>query len=234
MIEHLREIKVLSEVADEEISRLAASSRPAQYKRHELIFAAGDPIKEVYLLISGRVRLYSLSEDGREVTLTMLDKGDFLGEAALTDALCWQVNAEAMVPTELCGLLRSCFEELLEREPTVGLAVAREAAAQMQKLQRQIEDLAFKPVVSRMAQLLLDQVQEQGSCFSLGLTHQEIASLIGTTRETASLTLSRLMRLGVLAYDRRTLRIQDIARLRAYARGQLVVRSGRPVMANSP
>lgn len=234
MVERLREIKVLSEVADEEIARLAASSRPAQYKRHELIFAAGDPIKEVYLLVSGRVRLYSLSEDGREMTLTILDKGDFLGEAALTDAPCWQVNAEAMAPTELYGLSRGCFEELLEREPAVGLAVAREAAAQMQKLQRQIEDLAFKPVASRMAQMLLDQAQEQGSCLSLGLTHQEIASLIGTTRETASLTLSRLMRLGVLAYDRRTLRIQDIARLRAYARGQLVVRSGRPVMASSP
>jgi len=234
MVEHLKEIKVLSEVADEEIAWLAASARPAQYRRHEILFAAGDPINEVYLLIKGRIRLYSISEDGREMTLTILDKGDFLGEAALSDSSCWQVNAEAMVSVELYSLPCRRFEELLEKEPTVGLAIARETVAQMQKLQRRVEDLAFKPVASRMAQFLLDQVQEEGSSFSLGLTHQEMASLIGTTRETASLTLGRLMQMGVLAYDRHTLCIRDIARLRAYARGQLVVRThGQPVMAGS-
>ncbi len=223
---YLRRIKILSDLDDAALQTLATKVGHSQFRRRETIFTAWDPSDRVYLLKSGRVKLYMLSEDGREITLAIMEPGDIFGETALVNPAGRQVFAEALDDARVAVLGLRDFEALVRGQPDVALKVTQAIGQQLIRTQRQVESLAFADVSTRLARFLVEQTAERGEPLNggtpvrlaLALTHQEMANLLGTTRETLTSTLNRFVDAGLLSVESRgTLLVQQPDALRARA-----------------
>jgi CRP/FNR family cyclic AMP-dependent transcriptional regulator len=208
---YLKRIKVLSDLDDATLQTVAAKVVHSQFRRRETIFTAWDPSDRVYLLKSGRVKLYMLSEDGREITLAIMEPGDIFGETALVNPAARQVFAEALDDATVAVLGLGDFEALMRGQPGVALKVTQAIGQQLIRTQRQVESLAFADVSTRLARFLVEQTAQRGEPqnggvpvrLPLALTHQEMANLLGTTRETLTSTLNRFVDAGVLSVESR-------------------------------
>lgn len=207
---YLKRIKIFSDLDDATLQSVAAQVAQARFRRRETIFTAWDPSDRVYLLRSGRVKLYMLSDEGREITLAIMEPGDIFGETALVNPAARQVFAEALDDATVAVIGLADFEALMRGQPGVALKVTQAIGQQLIRTQRQVESLAFADVSTRLARFLLGQMAErgerqngQGVRLPLALTHQEMANLLGTTRETLTSTLNRFVDAGVLAVESR-------------------------------
>jgi CRP/FNR family transcriptional regulator len=223
---YLRRITVLSDLDDATLHRVAAKVVTITYRRRETIFNAWDPGDRVFLLRNGRVKLYMLSDEGREITLAIMEPGDIFGETALVNPAARQVFAEALDDATVAVMSLPDFEALMRDEPGVALRVMQAIGRQLIHTQRQVESLAFADVSTRLARFLLDQAANHAQALNggrqlrlpLALTHQEMANLLGTTRETLTATLNRFVDAGVIRVEGRgTLLIRDPDDLRARA-----------------
>lgn len=223
--------KLLGAPADANVARLSNVMIERSIRAHDALFAAGDRSDMVFIVVNGRVKLSTAAENGKEVILDLLKAGDILGETALVESGVRQLSAEALEDSTLLGLRCDDFEVLMRQWPALACAVTKILARRLLLRQRQLQRLVSKSVSSRLAALLLDELHEQ-ACVStvyLDLTHQEIAQLIGTSRETVTALLSRFAGLAMIAHDRRTITVLDLATLTACARGQMQVSPRQPL-----
>lgn len=168
------------------------------------LFEQGDPAGTVYLLKEGRVRLSRLSEDGKEITVAMLGPGDVFGEEAVFGDTARRTVATVIEDALLCTSAADALFALLGEFPQVSLNIARYLRDQRDGAISAVEDLTFLKVPDRIIRLferLAEQhgvPDEAGTRIDLRLTHADIASLVGSTRETVSLEISRLTKAGRL------------------------------------
>ena len=199
-----------------EVNRLI---QPREYNRGELLFAQGDPGTYLYIVRSGRVKLYTVSAEGRQQIIRILEHGDFFGELALfqdRQQLCY---AEAMERSGICLLPRDGFRALLEQEPRIALSLLTAMSARLEQAEKFISDLTLKNVEERLASWLLVMAQKgvptpAGIRITLDLTREELAHLLGTTIETVSRRLNALQAEGVITLQgHRTIFITDSKKL---------------------
>jgi CRP/FNR family transcriptional regulator len=221
---YLKRIKILSEMDDTSLQALAGKVAQHTFKKRETIFTAWDPGDRVYLLKYGRVKLYMLSDEGREITLAIMEPGEIFGETAIVNPAAREVFAEALDDAEVDTLSLDDFSALLASRPDVALKVTQAIGERLIRTQRQVESLVFADVSTRLARFLVDQVGLRGERengwvrLPLALTHQEMANLLGTTRETLTSTLNRFVDSGVLSVEGRgTLVVRDEGELRTRA-----------------
>lgn len=192
------------------------------YDPHCLIYMADQPGDHVYLLKRGRVRLYRVGDDGREITLAVLEAGDVFGDEVLAGSPR-QTFAETLEAAHVCRLRGDDFVELMRGRPEVAIEALRLIAGHSMRSDTQVERVAGRSVIRRVAALLADLAPRAASSgtadLAAGLTHETMASMIGTTRPTFTLELSHLVRLGLVERAGRRLRVPDVTLLRAFADG---------------
>ena len=159
------------------------------------------------MLKTGRVKLSLLSPGGRELTLAFLEPGEIFGEIATDGEEGHATVAEAVEPSIICTLSRDAFERFLSTRPTLGLDIAKFIGFRLRKFQMRLQDLLFLDVKSRILKVLRDLSEDhgvvtpRGIVLKLRLTHQDIANLVGATRETTSSTISELRSAGLIDQD---------------------------------
>jgi CRP/FNR family transcriptional regulator len=216
---------------DADVARLSAIMVERVVHAREPVFAAGDHSDSVYILVRGRVKLATASDNGKEIILDLLKAGDIFGETALVESGVRQLTAEALEESIVLGLRCGDFEALLAEWPALGNAVTKILARRLLQQQRQLQQLVSKSVSSRLATLILEEERRAGGGeVALDLTHLEIAQLIGTSRETVTALLSRFQALRIIAHDRRRLRVLDGERLVDCAQGRLQVSPRQPLL----
>lgn len=189
------------------------------YEKTELLFSQGDPGNYLYIVRSGRVKLYTVSAEGRQQIIRILEHGDFFGELALFQNTWQFCFAEAMEPSGICLLSREDFRHLLERKPKIALSLLTAMSARLQQAEKFISDLTLKKVEERLASWLLVMAQKgvatpAGIRITLDLTREELAHLLGTTIETVSRRLNALQAEGVIRLQgHRTIFITDMKKL---------------------
>ncbi len=194
-----------------------------QFRKGELVYAADDRAEGVYVVVSGRVKIYRLSIDGREIILQILEKGDLFGEDCLMGEQNCESFAEAIAETELRFIARDLVIKRMGHDPMLGMTLFEIAGARLQETQRLVERLAFDAVSSRVANLLLELTENKNSrggaaaTLESGLTHQQMAGMIGTTRETFTSTISRLAAADIVKPHPRRLEILDVSALQNIA-----------------
>ncbi len=204
-----------------ERATLGNSMVALEFNKREIIFAMGDASDGVFVVERGRVKAYRLSEDGREITLGILHPGDILGEESLLTAEPRETFAEALEPTTVFYIDAQELRMLATKSPMVAMRLFEIAGSRLARSQKQIEDLAFRGVASRIAGLLVSMAREDGTQDAEGLvlnprlTHQQMASLVGTTRETFTATLSKLSQQQLIRSSRRSVRVLDLEGLEA-------------------
>ena len=220
---YLRQTGLFDRLSEPDLQRLASLSRMQEYPRGQPIILSPDPDPDlIYLVKAGRVKISAISPEGKEQILALLERGDVFGEltAAGTES---STCVEAFDHTIVCTLQRTLFEEVLRRTPEVALRVIAALARRLRAAEQEIEDLALRDVPGRLAALLLRVAEEYGEPhgpgirLSLRLTHQDIASMVGSTRETITTIINRLCDEGLLTTERRILVILQPERLREIA-----------------
>jgi len=208
----------MSETEIEEISRELKMRSCAP--RHSLLFDAGD---RVYLLKQGRVRLYHLTPDGQEVTTAVVLPGQLFGLGAFVGADGTATHAETMEESYVCEAGAHDFLAMLARHPLLMARVVMLMAKQIFRLEQTIESMASQQVPQRLANLLLEELPE-GQRIDAGVllpshSQEELAKLIGSTRESVSRTLSAWRAARVIAMNGRQIIVLDSERLRREAGG---------------
>jgi len=181
------------------------------YPRRTMIFDQGDPARTVYFVKRGAVRIARVTSEAKEVTVAVLGPGDLFGEESLFGSRERATVAIAIDSVLLCTVRADDLFRLIQSEPLLALNVARILQERLADAAAQMEDIAYARVAERLMHLFRRLASEHGVPVAEGvrietrLTHADIATLIGSTRETVSLELSALVRAGAIALDGRTI-----------------------------
>lgn len=189
----------------DDLLRLAAGRGVA---KGELIFQAGSAGHHVYFLETGRIKIYHLSPTGKEILLWFCLPGEIFGLAEVCHGGGRQVYAEASELSRVLCVRQDDFKTFLETHPAASLLVNDVLACRLRNLGNIIQSLVANDVNERVAQLIVRLAASHGRkgsngdvCLDIRLTHQEMANMIGTTRQSVTSALNMLRRLGVLDFD---------------------------------
>lgn len=213
--ELLRHVPLFSGLEDEDLESLIAVATKRKYPKESVIFFEHDVGDSLFVIMAGRVRVTILSDDGREIILSVLSSGDFFGEMSLLDNEPRSATAIAVQDTELVVLRRNDFLSIVQKRPRLLLNLLSVLSSRLRKANHQIGSLALLDVYGRVARVLLDMAREHGVRQKDGRisfrrpTHQEIANMIGATRETVSRTISDLHRQGFIEISGKNVIVDD-------------------------
>ena len=205
--ELLRKVTIFATLPDKDLDTLAAQVTERSYDKEALIVGADDPGDALFIISSGRVKVALYGDSGREVILSVLKEGDFFGEMSLLDNQPRSANVRAMEPSRLLVLSREPFHSTLKGAPEVGIAILGEMSRRLRRADESIGNLALLDVYGRVARFLLDMGKRDGTVTDEGIrirerpTQQQIASMVGTSRETVSRALNEFQRRGLIAMD---------------------------------
>ena len=194
-IESLRAIPLFQSVSEDDLQEIASHLIERRFPRNTTIVEEGLAGDYMYVIREGRVKVTKLSEDGREKILEFLDAGAFFGEMALLDRGPRSASVKTLKPVRLLALSRTDFLKLLRTSPDLALAVIQELSRRVRTVDDQASALSFQNVKERTKGLLLRlarDAHESGCRVTPGLTHQQIADMIGTSRETVTRVVKEL------------------------------------------
>jgi CRP/FNR family cyclic AMP-dependent transcriptional regulator len=214
---YLRQNRLFAQAGDEAIENCAHLFKTTLFPKRALIFDQGDPTRLVYLIKRGRVRISRLTADGKEVTVAVLSAGDLFGEETMFEPGPRTTVATCIEESLLCTARADDMFALLSGNPTLALNVAKVLSGRLGEASATMEDLAYARVADRIVHLFERLASEHGTTVDggvrveVGLTHADIASLIGSTRETVSLELANLVKSGRLRIDGRSIVLPAVA-----------------------
>ena len=212
-LDFLRNVSLFESLDQQELEALSDVTFTRTFSKDNVIILAEDEGDTLFILKNGQVKVSIVSEEGREVILSLLGPGAVFGELSLLDGKPRSANVVATEETDLLMLRRADFLQLIYKTPQIATALLAELATRMRKTDRQIEGLALLDVTSRISDTLLQLATEQGAETADGVTiesrptHQELANMSGTTRETVSRVLKRLEGQGYINRNGRKITI---------------------------
>jgi len=219
----LKKSDVLADVPADLLQQLVPNVKVETFRPRQVIYLPGDRAQGVHFLSAGRIKISKVTRDGKELTLAYRTEGDFFGEPCLLEGGPREEMAEAMDSSTTVEVDRDLLDQLLQTSGLAAYRFARALILRRKDLETRVEQLIFKDVGSKLAELLLTLGTEHGIADTRGLvvglkiTHQEMANLIGSTRETVSLTLSQFKRKGLIQTEGRKVILADPEGLRAIA-----------------
>jgi CRP/FNR family transcriptional regulator len=215
---------IFSDFSAEELEAAAAYFQEKRYKKGVTLFHEGQPGVAFYLVSSGRVKVYKLSEDGRELIIGIFGDGAIFGDVPVFDGGPYPASAATLVDTEVVYMLRDDFEELITAYPGISLKIVRVLGKRLRQALASVMDIAMKSVSQRLASQLLSLAKEYGrqegeeTIIDLPLSRQEIADLIGVSRETVTRELSKFSRAGTIRLEGKRIYLADRPRLEFWAK----------------
>lgn len=211
----LNQYELFQGVEEHELDQLGKGSQPSVVPKRKYIFTPDEPSNAVYMLKAGMVRISKLSDSGKQFTLVILEPGAVFGESALFGDQPRKYYAEALDDAYICTINKDEFEKIASRNPMVSLRLAHIVEQRLEEAQEQIENLVFFDVQTRLAKLLLKLADIHGERVPGGvqigirLTHEDLASLIGSTRETTSKILNEFKTAGHIDVQKRQIILLD-------------------------
>ena len=198
----LRRVPLFDCLGDQELGALAKLTFARTFEKDQLIILVDEPGDTLFIIRSGQVKVSLIHEDGREFILSLLTEGEVFGELALLDDEPRSANVVAFEKTELLMLKRADFLELVQGIPAIAVALLEELAARLRRTDEQVGGLALLDVHNRVAKTILRLASDRGVETDEGVlieerpTHQQLANMAGTTRETVTRALRQLERDG--------------------------------------
>ena len=209
----LRKVPLFEVLKDEDLEAIARVTISRSYDKDQVIILAEEEGDALFIIAHGQVKVSIVSEDGREVILSLLGEGAVFGELSLLDGKPRSANVVATQDMELYMVRRADFLQLIYKVPQIAVGLLAELAARLRKTDRKIKGLALLDVTNRISETLLQLADEQGTEIELGVTlasrptHQQLANMSGTTRETVTRALKQLQDEGYIRISGRQILI---------------------------
>lgn len=219
VIETLRGTPLFANLSPEDQDRLGRIVSRRRVAKRQMIFRDGDRADGFFVVASGRVKVFKLSEEGKEQVLHILEPGQSFAEAVLFEGGAYPANAEAIADTELLFLPKREFVALLEKNPKMALRMLGSLAKWLRRMTDLVENLALRDVESRLVLYLAEGMRQQGiplndgAEFDLPVGKNVLASRLGTVPETFSRTLKKLQEQGTIRVEGKRIRILSANRL---------------------
>lgn len=213
---YLKQINIFSQMDEAMFRQLNDMMVEKTLQKKAIVYMPDDPSEYVYCLKRGRVKISKISEEGKEITITILEPGEIFGELSLIDSGPRETIAEVIDDAYLCIVRRTDFERLMAQAPDMALRVTKLIGLRLRAIENKMEDLVFRDVPARLARLLLRLAHDHGkpapsggTLIDLKLSQHELACLIGSTRETTSLFLNEFKRDGLIDLVHRRIVVLD-------------------------
>lgn len=216
---YLKNCTLFERLAPADLERLERSSLHKLFPKNSLVYLPNDGGESVYLVVSGRVRLYHLTAEGKQAVLAFIDPGEVFGELSVFDEGEREEFAETMEPTALIRIPRVDVQALMEQHADVALGISRLIGLRRKRIERRLKSLLFRSNRERLVHLLMELTDKygvgepDGVRLRIKLSHQELANIIGSTRESVTVVLGDLQAEGSLQVKRRQIVIKDLERL---------------------
>ena len=217
----LSQIPLLAGLSEGELQALAQRAVERRFAPDEMLFWEGEPCAGIFLIVEGSVKIFKTSAGGREMMLALETAPSTVAELPLFDGGPYPASVRAVEPTVSLFINKSDFQQVCRQYPDVALKVLAVVGHRLRHLVGVVEAMTFGSVTQRLARLLLDAAKQAGADeFDLPLTHQELASRLGTVREVVSRNLARFRAEGLIRVQGRQLRIENRAGLEKESEAQ--------------
>ncbi|HEX3549334.1 MAG TPA: Crp/Fnr family transcriptional regulator [Candidatus Elarobacter sp.] len=193
----LRRIPLFRDFTDEQLSQVLATVSDRRFGKHQFVVREGDPGDTFFIIAAGSVAVCRVTPDGRETILSVLKEGDFFGEMSMFDSSLRSASIKTLTDVELGAVRQADFLGLIDRNPQIGRLLVIELSERLRAANALIAATTSQDIRARLASLLLKlaeqfgEAADNGTRITLRLTNQEMANMIGTTRETVNRTLNR-------------------------------------------
>lgn len=212
-------VDVLEPLSQEQIEELLQWIPDVHFEQGQIIYTPEDQSEALFLLKTGRVRIYRLDPKGNELTLAVVGAGTIFGEMALTAQRLPGAYAEATEPAYVCILKRKDVERLVREYPEVGLKMMQVLSERLRLYENRLEDIGLKRVPARLASLILQLAESEGIMSPEGpripthYTHWQLAAMIGANRVSVTNAFAHLQDIGAVELKRRHIYIKDVEAL---------------------
>lgn len=193
----IKNLSFFSQLSSEDLEKIANISTERNYKKNMIIFLEGEPGEAFYFIKSGKVKIFRTYEDGKEHIIHIFNEGNAFGEATLFSSVPYPASAMAYEDAVIGMIKNSDLEYLIKQNSDIALKIIKVLTQKLIFSQEKIKNLAFNDVYSRTATLLLKLSKEYGmtadsvQVIDIQLSRQELAEMVGTTRETISRIISK-------------------------------------------
>jgi CRP/FNR family cyclic AMP-dependent transcriptional regulator len=212
-----RKFALFEELDERELASVAAVAKPRRYAKDDVVFHADEGGDVFCLIKEGQVKITMISPEGKEIILAMIGPGEFFGEMSLLDDEPRSATVIAMEPLELVTIWRADFLTILADNFSITKKLLATLSRRLRTASNRIESLATMDVYGRLARFFLDLAREHGKPLDNGYvsvtrpTHQAIANMIGTSRETVSRLIHDLMKQNLLLSEGKTIYLRKTA-----------------------
>ena len=231
---YLKQCDLFRRLTPEELTRLEPRCRSRTFKRGEPIYLPTDFASAALVLAEGRVKIGSVTEEGKQAILAFIEPGELFGELAVLDGGPRDEFAEAAEKSTVVLIPADALNELVAANSQVALGVTKLIGLRRRRIEQRLKSLLFRSNRQRLVSLLLELAEQygektpEGVRLTIKLSHQDLASVIGSTRETVTVVLGELQSEGLVSIGRRKILLANPERLQQAAEGPLNVPPNGP------
>ena len=219
---HLSQVDLFNGLSHQQLDEVARIISVKEYKKSELIFSDGDDGIGFYIVISGRVKVYKVSPDGKEQIMHMFGPGQPFAEVPVFEGSCYPANAEAMEHSKLFFCPKKGFVGLIHENPSLAMNMLASLSQRLKQFSNLIESLSLKEVPGRLASYILYLSDKNGSIdeFELDVAKSQLASFLGTIPETLSRIFTKMANKELVRINGPQIAILDRTGLEDLAEGE--------------
>ncbi len=216
---YLKQCSVFAQLSPDQIAAIEPSCFCREYARGEMVYLPSDMGDSALLLAKGRVRIYHLTTEGKQAILGFVEAGELFGELSAFDGSQRNEYAETTEKTVVVLLPRHVMQDVMAQNPSVSMKLTRLFGLRLRRVERRLKSLLFRSSRDRLIHLLLELAERYGQPNAEGMvirqkiSHQDMASIIGATRETVTITLGELQTEGVVEINRRMITLKNMDHL---------------------
>ncbi|WP_031515015.1 Crp/Fnr family transcriptional regulator [Desulfofalx alkaliphila] len=220
-IQYLKKCSLFAQLNDAQLAEMAKLVKDKKYDKGQFIFFEEEPGEALFILKSGLIKLTKQTEDGREHILHFVHPGEVFAEVVIFDGGDYPATAEVQQPSIVGSILNKDMEQLVQNNPSIALSMLRIMSRRLRIAQYKAMNLALNDVRRRLIFMLLELATEhgvqrkEGLVLSLPLTNQELANMVGTSRESVNRIINDLRKTMALEVTRQEIIIKDRKKLRS-------------------
>lgn len=218
---HIKNCSLFSKLTESQFTELEKHSRLRKFPKGTAVYLPSDEADGAFLLAEGRIRLCSTTPEGKQSILAFVEPGEVFGELALIESGEREERAETTVASTVVLIPGRLLREMMEDSASLSIGVSKLIGLRRKRVERRLRSLLFRNNRDRLAHLLTELAEQYGNATSVGielgirLSHQDLASIIGATRETVTTLLGEMQQSGLLRISRQKLVLLNLPKLTA-------------------
>lgn len=205
----LKTVPLFALLSDHQLSALFPAIQHRSYPRHSFMLRAGEKADALYIIMAGRAKVVVDDGEGREVTLTLIGPNEFFGEMSLIDDKPRSASVEALDVCEILYISKAAFMSCLKDNFDVAMLILRAVVGRLREADRKIASLALMDVHGRVARLIIELAREVDGNWVVDTGSEEMARMVGASREMVSRVLKEMRETGLIRRDKRKIIVLD-------------------------